>query len=332
MGFQDIEAQAPALAVLQRALRTERLGQSYLLWGPSGVGKQMAALALAKAALCSVRPFEGCDACDSCRRIAQGAHPDVRVFVPRDEGNRNLQVDYVRGEILPIAKFAPFEAQRAFLIFPQADVSFPVQHPEAANALLKTLEEPRARVHFVLLSERPDRLLPTIRSRCQRVRFAPLPAFALERILERRGIAEEVRRPAVALAGGRADRALSLCEGDRAQHMLEWALRVDDTVARGEPAELLELAESWAGSDDRDLALESLSGYYRDVAAAGLGLAKDALSFRHRAERIEARATELAPGAAAARVARIEQVREELERNANPELAFDGLLFALASA
>jgi DNA polymerase III subunit delta' len=330
MALSDIDAQDAAMRVLRRALERERIGQAYLLWGPSGVGKQLAAVALAKAALCPSRPGEGCDACETCRRITQGSHADVRVFAPRDEGNRNLQVDYVRSEILPIAKFAPFEAERAFLIFPQADLSFPVQHPEAANALLKTLEEPRPRVHFVLLSERPDRLLTTIRSRCQRVRFAPLPAHALDRILQRRGVPEPARSAAVALAGGRADRALELCEGDRAQGVLDWALRVDAALGLRDPAELLELAETLARSDDRDLALESLAGYYRDVAARGLGLGHEELAFRHHAERIEARAAELTPSGAAQRVARIQQLREDLEqRNANPELAFNGLLFGM---
>jgi DNA polymerase-3 subunit delta' len=329
MSFSAIEAQDPALRVLRRALDDRRLGQAYLLWGPSGVGKQLAAIALAKAALCAVAPGEGCDACETCRRIAQGSHPDARVFAPRDEGNRNLQVEFVRSEILPISKFAPFEAEHAFLIFPQADVSFPVQHPEAANALLKTLEEPRARVHFVLLSERPDRLLTTIRSRCQRVRFSPLPAPVLERILERHGVPVSARLAAVALAGGRADRALELAEGDRAQRVLEWALRVDSALGARDPAELLELAAALAEDDDRGLALDSLAGYYRDVAALGLGLAREELAFRHHAELIEARAAALPPSAAAQRVAKIQQAREDLEANANPELAFDGLLFGL---
>src|SRR5688572_14870517 len=116
MPFSDIEAQDAALRIIRPALEGQRLGQAYLFWGPSGVGKQMAALALAKAALCATRPGEGCDACEICRRVAQSSHPDVRIFAPRDEGNRNLQVDYVRSEILPIAKFAPFEAEHAFLI------------------------------------------------------------------------------------------------------------------------------------------------------------------------------------------------------------------------
>jgi DNA polymerase-3 subunit delta' len=154
--------QPSAVATLERALSTGRVAQAYLFAGPGGVGKSLAAQALAQAALCCEAPGRGCGQCTHCTRIAQGTHPDVRVFAPRDEGHRNLQVETLREEVLPFTRFAPFEAARAFLIFPEADVSFPEHHAEAANALLKTLEEPRAQVHFVLTSDRPERLLPTI--------------------------------------------------------------------------------------------------------------------------------------------------------------------------
>ena len=122
-------------------------------------------------------------------------HPDIEVLVA-ERGWRALRpydrigavYDFVRNEILKVAQFAPFEAAASFLIFPEADVSFPDQHPEAGNALLKSIEEPRPGVCFVLISERPDRLLLTIRSRCQRVRFGRLPELVLSELLEGQGV------------------------------------------------------------------------------------------------------------------------------------------------
>jgi DNA polymerase-3 subunit delta' len=332
MSFAAIEGQDAALRVLTHAMSSDRLGQSYLFVGPSGVGKQLAAMALARAMLCPVTPDEGCDACEVCARVSSGNHPDVRVWKPRDEGNRNLPVEYLRSEVLPLARFAPFEGPHAFFIFPEADVSFPVQHPEAANALLKTLEEPRPTVHFLLLSERPDRLLSTIRSRCQRLRFAPLAPSVLDRVLQRHNVPVELRSPALALAGGRADVALALCEGDCAQHVLELALRIDQALDHGSPADLLELGESLARADDRGLVLECLATFYRDVAAAGLGRPDTELSFAHHFDAIQARARLLRPCSAAQRVARIARVGREFERNANAEVALDGLFFGLRAA
>ncbi|MDD9936530.1 MAG: AAA family ATPase [Myxococcales bacterium] len=330
MGFSHIRAQEAAHAVLENALTHDKLAQAYLFVGPSGVGKQSTALSLARARLCEVRPGEGCGSCEVEKRIDDGTHPDVRIFTPRDEGNRNLQVEFVREELLPLTKFAPFEARATFLIFPEADVSFPVQHAESANALLKTLEEPRPAVHFLLLSERPDRLLPTIRSRCQRVRFSPLPADVLEDILAAHDVPAESRAPAIALCGGRADRALELAEEDLAVRMLDVAVAVDRAVGERKGGTLLELCESLARDEHRDIALESLSLYYRDVAAAALEVPDEQLAFRHRAELIRERARTLAPAVAAERVAAIAELGEALERNANPQVALEGLFFGMS--
>ncbi|MFI5307896.1 MAG: hypothetical protein ACHQ53_11110, partial [Polyangiales bacterium] len=189
----------------------------------------------------------------------------------------------------------------------------------------------RPNVHFVLLSERPERLLPTIRSRCQRVRFSRLPNAVLARILERHGVPPASREPALALASGRADRALALCENDRAQQVAQWTLRIDEALARPNSGVLLDLASELASAADRALVLESLQTFYRDVAARALGVPAAELAWGGRAELLEARSLELAASTAAARVARLQQIGEDIERNANPEIALDGALFALAA-
>jgi len=115
-----------------RARELDRVASAYLFDGPSGVGKELAALAFAIDIVGAGDPHVA-------ERIKSGSHPDVRVFRPREEGKRNIQVDVLRTEILPLAQFAPFEATSTFFIFPEADISFPGFQPEAANALLKTL-------------------------------------------------------------------------------------------------------------------------------------------------------------------------------------------------
>ena len=165
MSFAGIAAQEQALAILRHALDHDRVAHAYLFEGPSGVGKERAARALATALLCRTARSGAACSCSTCQRIAAGNHPDLRVFRPRDEGDRNLQVEYLRSEILPLTKFAPFEGRAAFFIFPEADLSFPEQHAEAANAMLKTLEEPPATTLIVLVTSQPYALLETIRSR-----------------------------------------------------------------------------------------------------------------------------------------------------------------------
>ena len=289
-------------------------------------------MALGKARLCQTNPGRGCGRCSVCTRVDAGNHPDVRVFRPRAEGARNLAVETVRQDILPIASYAPFEGKSTFLIFPEADVSFPDHHPEAANALLKTLEEPRPNVCFVLLSERPDRLLVTIRSRCQRVRFGRLPPLVLEHVLETEGVPAQHWEAALAMAEGRADRALTFAKEGFANHLLEQAMRIDKRVERGETGGLVELAEELTKNEDMPLILETLALFYRDVAASALEVEPHHLCFRAHKEQIEACAKRIGAGRAAARVKRLAELPELLARNANPQITLDHLLLELQRA
>ena len=317
-----IEAQDLAVTTLRSAMNSERLASAYLFEGPSGVGKQKTALALATEVVAR-------NDAQAQRRIAEDKHPDVRVFRPRDEGKRNIKVDYLRSEILPLAQFAPFEASATFFIFPEADISFPDIQPESANALLKTLEEPHKGVHFILLTERVDRLLPTIRSRCQRVRFQALPSEVVVGILREHGIAEDEIGPAVALCGGRADWALELATDGAARELLALALEVDDAVRGNRPGTIINVAEQLDQHAASALALETLRLFYRDVAAAGLGVSNQELAFRHTGEEIRRRAKRISPAGAAARVAVIGDHMLAIEQNANRRVAMDALLFEL---
>jgi DNA polymerase-3 subunit delta' len=324
-----IEAQASALAVLEHALQRGRGAQAYLFAGPDGVGKQRAALALARARLCPSAPLVGCGTCETCTRIDRGLHPDVRVFSPRDEGDRNLQVEYLRNEVLPLAKFAPFEADATFFVFPEADVSFPPQHAEAANAMLKTLEEPRSRVHFVLLSSRPDRLLSTIRSRCQRVRFAGLPPRVLERVLQAAEAEPAAKQLAIALCQGRADRALALAKEGHASALLGWVERIDSVLSGHVGSEALAVSEELARSDQLEGVLEALMLFYREVALQSLPDAQPSRAFP--ASRVSARAAQLGARGAAEVVSLLIELEQHLQRNANPQLALDGFLLNLSA-
>lgn len=317
--FSRVRSQPHAVATLERAFAQGKVASSYLFEGPSGVGKQLAAVALARAVIGEAET----------ERIDAGRHPDVRIFGPRDEGHGNIQVEYLRNEILPFAQFAPFEAKAAFVIFPRADVSFPTIHPEAANAILKTLEEPRPNVHFVLLSERPDRLLPTIRSRCQRVRFGRLPSDELQTILAAHDVEEADRGAAIALAGGSAERALLLSEEGTGQALLDLALDVDEALAGTKPGTLIDMAERLAKGPDLRLALDTLATFYRDLACLAAGLEDEHLAFRHAAGELRKRAARLTAGTAASRVGLLVAIERDLDRNANPQVAVDGLLFRL---
>jgi DNA polymerase III subunit delta' len=199
------ERQPHARAVLGAALPPGgRPSHAYLFHGPAGAGKRTAARAFAAELLADGAPDP-----DAVRdRVGRGAHPDLTWVTP--SGAHELLVADVDQPVVAAAARTPFEANRRVFVIEGADTMI----EPAANRMLKTLEEPAAFVHLVLLADRPTEVLETIASRCQHVRFDPLPADELaERLVARDGVEPATARAAARLALGDAGRARALATG-----------------------------------------------------------------------------------------------------------------------
>ena len=236
------------LTLVSRAIAHDSLPPSLIFSGPEGVGKRRVAVAVAAALNCQapVRAqreavaaglstrggagrgradarlemcetsdlsgmpgmldnleIDACGTCPVCRRIGRGVHADVMMIVPGDTGA--IKIDQIR-EATERAAYRPFEGRRRVVIIDDADALV----IEAQNALLKTLEEPPSASVFVLVSARPDMLVPTVRSRCQRLQFGRLTAAEVAALLMRaHGYSEENARAAAAAADGSVGRALA---------------------------------------------------------------------------------------------------------------------------
>lgn len=267
MTLREVVGQAAALETIERALRAGRVHHAYRFEGPRGVGKRTAAMGFAQALLCVGGDVLGCGTCDACTRAAtlvEGLpqHPDLilvgrNIYEPQALGRSTregveISVDQIRKIILPHAPYPPHEGRaRVFVILAADALSV-----SAANALLKTLEEPRPRTHFVLVTDKPHRLLPTIHSRTLPIRFAPLADAALRSVLQRQGIADDVAGPTVALAAGSASAALELCDPDLRQARDRF---VDAFVACLTSPDLVETFKLSEGLDkDRDRVKQNL--------------------------------------------------------------------------
>jgi DNA polymerase III delta' subunit len=164
--WQGLAGQDRVIALLKRAIERGRVPHAYLFSGPPGAPLVDTAIALAAALNCQVARGEGCGQCDACSRIVAGIHPDVVTLVR--EGAANIvPIESVRSQVIARIGLPPHEADVRVFIVEEATA----MAPPAANALLKTLEEPPGRTLFVLCTTAPEQLLPTIRSRCQRVRL-----------------------------------------------------------------------------------------------------------------------------------------------------------------
>ena len=331
MTFHSIVGHARVLERLRRSLAVERVAHAYLFVGPTGVGKATVARAFAAALTCPEEPGEGCGACSSCRRLAAGGHPDVHVVEP---DGQVVTIDQVRALQGALA-YRPAEAQRAVAIVPQAERLM----LEAANALLKTLEEPPGETVVVLVAPTASLLPSTVVSRCEQVSFTPLPPEELASFLvERRGLTAEAARLTAALAAGRVGQALEAEVGEL-KAMRERAWQFFAAAADG-PGSVL----AWSRKSVEEMRRErsSLKAEGLELSSALLSLARDIilteagqfdrLIHADLADRYSALPAARRPAAAQAMFEAVQVARSRLKRNLNPQLVYETMGLAIAEA
>jgi len=242
--FSNIFGQDAAISWLREAYLADRLPHAMIFAGPVGVGKATTARALAALFLCE-RPkdMSPCGKCESCRVFIAGSHPDYHVITKEliryhDKTGKSkgidLSIHVVRPELIDPAGRKPSLGRGKVFIVEQAEL----MNVQAQNALLKTLEEPAGRTLIVLLTDQPRALLPTIRSRCQTLRFAALERDTVERELRRRGVDKTLASDAALLARGSLGVALKWIEDGVVPSARELAQQVDNALAGQPPPDL----------------------------------------------------------------------------------------------
>ncbi|MBI4366804.1 MAG: DNA polymerase III subunit delta' [Deltaproteobacteria bacterium] len=237
--WQTILGHERAVARLRDAIAGTRLAPAYLFAGPPGIGKLRTAHVAIQAMLCPAATSEGpCGTCKACARIGAGTHPDVHVLTPEKQEIRIDQVRSMRERV----QFHPLEGHAKCVLIDPAEA----MHPAAANACLKLLEEPPAATHFFLISAGPHRLLATIRSRCQRIDFTPVPEPILADWLAREhGMTAAQARALAQLAEGSFGMALAYSTDLLAEVVNDARL-----LPAAMPAQMLGMAERWAADAD----------------------------------------------------------------------------------
>jgi len=302
MKFAEIVGQEVAVNILKKSIDNNRCAHAYLFVGPDGVGKRTAAIAFAKGLNCSSSSSDGCHGCDSCRKIENGTHPDVELITARP-GGLTISIEQIR-KLQRSVSYKPLEGNwKVYIMDDAANAT-----EEAANCLLKTLEEPPPHVIIVLITENIYRLLSTVRSRCQLVLFRQIPRTLIEKILvDRHQVPPEEARSFAWLSSGSIGRALYYRERETPEFLEQ--LR-----------EIFEAGSSLTGnygsmfqfsaeiSRDRESALELLNFLLADLGR------------------------KFVESPSVPRQKRIEVVMETLDlikRNVNVNLAIDGMLLKL---
>lgn len=348
MPFRDIVGHRSILALLARAVARRTLPPSLIFAGPDGVGKRLAAVALAQAVNCptpvrygavdggSEPGLDACGTCASCGRIARGVHADVLLIEPDDTGS--IKIDQVR-EVVERTAYRPFEGRRRVVIIDAAD-DLVVQ---AQNALLKTLEEPPPTSSFVLVTSQPDALLPTVTSRCPRLRFGRLTAPEIAHILvgSRPGFGADEAYAAAAAADGSVGRAIEEQSGRFAD-----ARKLAERVLRGVPpdanpksrldhAKVLAPkrgdANSTAGADREELALRlcALGSLLRDLGILSTRSDVRLLANADMKQSLETLTKAYSSSRTVRAFSAVERALGATSQNASPKAVADWLVFQL---
>ena len=233
MSFERLEGQVFARRILEAALKGGRPAHAYLFEGPPGCGKKTAAFGLAASL---IDPANG----DGARRVLDNKHPDLHLFQP---AGATFKVDQVRDLVREIS-MRPFEGARRVFILDRVEA----MTEAAANTLLKPLEEPQPSLSWILVTTQRARVLPTIASRCQPVRFHPLDDATLRSVLTRElGVDAARAKDLAALSGGSVRQAQYL-QGAEGKLRLELAESFLEALASGSTVQRL----SWAHGLDKD--------------------------------------------------------------------------------
>jgi DNA polymerase-3 subunit delta' len=373
MSLVEVKHQGHAQGMIQRAMAAGRLPHAYLFHGPDGVGKEMLARRLAQRLLCSqpgkikVTPSEreavdldrlsdGCGRCEDCRAVQAGTHPDLHLIhrhlnrdhpdpVIRKRKGLDISIEVVRYFLIDKAGLTSLRGRAKVFVVREADRIT----PPAQNALLKTLEEPPPDTYLVLLVESLDRMLPTTVSRCQAVRFDPLPAqFVMDRLGE---LAPNLPKSQVrwhaGISAGSLGAALEQIEeglfelNERLIQDLARFLAKDDALtSQGLLDEAKALGALYRKRDpdisDTEAArravrtmLKLIACWYADIVRVAGGRKEDVINTSSGSVVAKA-AAQIGAEPAANAVQRIAQAERQLAQNVNTQLLLDALLIDLA--
>ncbi|MFO0773220.1 MAG: DNA polymerase III subunit delta' [Nitrospiraceae bacterium] len=333
MPFADLVGHQRATALLQAAIAHNRVAHAYLFHGPDQIGKRRLAIRFIQAMCCTRTapsgPPDACSDCRSCQQIASGSHPDLCLVSPdRSGATPRIRVEDIR-ELESRLIYRPLIAERKFCLIDDADRLT----IEAANALLKTLEEPPGFALLILVTSRPFALPATIRSRCQALRLiAPTYAETRQALIAQRGLSAHDAQLATAVTEGRLGEAMTLdLDARRTQH--DHLATLTAPASLRSISTLLTTADTLAKGDDAATdVLDRLAVWVHDIVLTQLGVGRDHLAHpdHERALRTLADAADM--DRLVDVLAEIDTFQRNSARNLNPQLMLEQVLLTLRDA
>lgn len=303
------------------SFKNNRIGHAYLFDGERGTGKEAIALFFAKLLLCAApENFVPCETCNSCRRVSTGNHPNVSIIRPDGQSIKKEQMD----ELITEMTKKGYEQGRKIYIVSRADR----MNNSSANTLLKYLEEPDGDVTAILLTDSYQTMLPTIRSRCQRISFLPPSREMMISGLVEKGITASMAAT-VATVTADIDEAFQLAQDDAFAHMRKTVLKLIEASDRSVHEALMFIQSEWSRhikeKDETDRGLDLLLYAYRDVVASKAGL-QSIPTYPDQKEFLDGLAMKMTYNRLSAMIEAILQAKRHLHSNMNRTLLMEQLV------
>ena len=323
MTFETISGHERQKNILRRAIQNKRIAHAYLFTGPDGIGKRLTALAFARALLC--QNHTGCGDCSACRKVDHNNHPDIHLL---DADGAALKIDQVRA-LQQELSLRPLEGHYKVCLIDGAEFLT----VGAANALLKTLEEPRPDTLMILISSQPEKLLPTIRSRCQKLVFARLPKRQLaERLAQKLELTETEAAVLAALSEGSFKKALGQ---DRHLYLEKRRKLIQSLSALSPGSNIATLSFADELATEKELLpdiLDIFQAFYRDLLLLKHGRPEEELVNLDLLDTLSKQSRSTPTDAILRKLNALDTARYHLQRNVNRQLALEVMLLRMAAA
>ncbi|MEN6373820.1 MAG: DNA polymerase III subunit delta' [Smithella sp.] len=324
MSFLDIYGHERQTAIIKKAIVQKRVGHAYLFSGINAIGKRTMAGEFAKALNCEQTDilYDACEKCSSCRKVQHASHADI-IFIEAE--GQFIRINAIR-EIQERMKFKPLEGGWRVVIIDDADK----MNDHAANALLKTLEEPSASNILILVSSRPYSMPATIISRCRHMRFNPLPTAAVSRFLiEQKGMDPQKACLLAGLSGGSIGKALELDQEDIAAYRAE-IMQLVMKAKKDDPISLLKLASHF-GQDKKKIkqGMDIINSCFRDALIFKETRKQEMLINADNSPFIETLAQRLSGDQILQNIFLVARAWETIELNVNKTLTLETMAFKL---
>ncbi|MDH5429641.1 MAG: DNA polymerase III subunit delta' [Nitrospirota bacterium] len=330
MPFHSIIGHQRPIKWLQTAVHTNHLGHAYLFHGEPAIGKRYTAMALTQFLHCEHPTLDptpdACGTCRSCHQVEQAIHPDCLIIQPEDtqKSNPKIKIDQIRA-IEPLVIYRPLVGSHKVCLIDDADT----MTTEASNALLKTLEDPPDHCLFLLISSRPEHLLPTIRSRCLALRFSPLPVNAIEEFLGKHKAMDAGDAKLVStFSEGRLGQALHLDPEELKVKLRQyWALLFGEQHASA--TQIFDISESLVKSNQVPEAIYWFQQGLRDVLLLALDESSNPMLYCDQEPALRQLAQQMTPAAIIALSQELNQLERGQQRNLNMQIGLDQFFFHL---